>query len=69
MALSIVSQMRYADKCAIKSAVDHFRTAYRIPVSALLLYDSLIVPFAYWFFIKRHEPSGDDHLRMRQFFW
>ena len=54
---------------AIKSAVDHFRTAYRIPVSALLPYDSLIVPFAYWFFIKRHEPSGDYHLRMRQFFW
>ncbi|MBP7002830.1 DUF262 domain-containing protein [Amaricoccus sp.] len=54
---------------AIKSAVDHFRTAYRIPVSALLPYDSLIVPFAYWFFVKRHEPAGDDHLRMRQFFW
>lgn len=54
---------------AIKSAVDHFRTAYRIPVSALLPYDSLIVPFAYWFFIKRYEPAGDDHLRMRKFFW
>jgi hypothetical protein len=54
---------------AIKSAVDHFRTAYRIPVSGLLPYDSLIVPFAYWFFIKHYEPAGDDHLRMRQFFW
>lgn len=54
---------------AIKSAVDHFRTAYRIPVSALLPYDSLIVPFAYWFYHKRHEPAGNDHLRMRQFFW
>lgn len=54
---------------AIKSAVDHFRTAYRIPVSALLPYDSLIVPFAYWFFIKRYEPAGNDHLRMRKFFW
>ncbi len=54
---------------AIKSAVDHFRTAYRIPVSALLPYDSLIVPFAYWFFVKRYEPSGASDLRMRQFFW
>jgi hypothetical protein len=54
---------------AIKSAVDHFRTAYRIPVSALLPYDSLIVPFAYWFSVKRHEPAGNDHLRMRKFFW
>ncbi len=54
---------------AIKSAVDHFRTAYRIPVSALLPYDSLIVPFAYWFFINRHEPTGDDHMRMREYFW
>ena len=54
---------------AMKSAVDHFRTAYRIPVSALLPYDSLIVPFAYWFYHQRHEPAGDAHLLMRQFFW
>ncbi|CVI62412.1 DUF262 domain-containing protein [Agrobacterium leguminum] len=54
---------------AIKSAIDHFRTAYRIPVSALLPYDSLIVPFAYWFFVKRYEPAGRDHLLMRKFFW
>lgn len=54
---------------AIKNAIDHFRTAYRIPVSALLPYDSLIVPFAYWFFVKRYEPAGRDHLLMRKFFW
>ncbi|OOY24902.1 hypothetical protein BMI91_00165 [Thioclava sediminum] len=54
---------------ALKSAVDHFRSTYRIPVSALLPYDSLLVPFAYWFFCKRHEPDGDAHLLMREFFW
>jgi hypothetical protein len=54
---------------ALKSAVDHLRSTYRIPVSALLPYDSLLVPFAYWFFFKRHEPEGDAHLLMREFFW
>ena len=54
---------------AIKSAVDHFRTAYRLPVSALLPYDALLVPFAYWFYTKKYEPSGSAQLRMREFFW
>lgn len=54
---------------AIKSAVDHLRSTYRIPVSALLPYDSLLVPFAYWFYRKRHEPEGEAHLLMREFFW
>lgn len=54
---------------AIKSAVDHMRSIYRIPVSALLPYDSLLVPFAYWFYQKRHEPEGEAHLLMREFFW
>lgn len=54
---------------ALKSAVDHLRSTYRIPVSALLPYDSLLVPFAYWFFRKRHQPEGTAHLLMREFFW
>lgn len=54
---------------ALESAVDHFRTAYRIPVSALLPYDTLLVPFAYWFYKNKREPVGDAQLRMREFFW
>ncbi|GAB5433167.1 MAG: DUF262 domain-containing protein [Epibacterium sp.] len=54
---------------AIKSAVDHLRSTYRIPVSALLPYDSLLVPFAYWFYRKRHEPEHEAHLLMRELFW
>lgn len=54
---------------AIKSAVDHLRSSYRIPVSALLPYDSLLVPFAYWFYRKGHEPEDEAHLLMREFFW
>ena len=54
---------------AMKSAVDHFRSVYRIKVSSLLPYDALLVPFAYWFFRCKHEPAGDAHLRMREFFW
>lgn len=54
---------------ALKSAVDHLRSTYRIPVSALLPYDALLVPFAYWFFRNQHEPEGESHLLMREFFW
>ena len=50
---------------ALKSAVDFFRTAYRIPVSSLLPYDALLVPFAYWFFHKKYDPSGDAQLVLR----
>jgi len=35
---------------AIKSAVDYFRNYYRIPVSYLLPYPNLIVPFSYFFY-------------------
>ncbi len=34
---------------AIKSTVEYFRNAYRIPVSRLLPYPNLVVPFAYYF--------------------
>lgn len=54
---------------ALKSAVDYFRTQYRIPVSALLPYDAMLVPFAYWFYRRRAEPVGVQRLQMQSFFW
>jgi hypothetical protein len=54
---------------AIKSAVDYFRTCYNIPVSALLPYDVMIVPFAYWFCLKKHAPAGKSEGRMEELFW
>ena len=47
---------------AIKLAVDYFRDYYRIPVSNLLPYKTLVVPFAYFFIITRasHMETSRD---------
>ena len=54
---------------SIKSAVDYFRTYYKIPVSRLLPYNALIVPFAYYFHIAKDRPSGRIQKRIEDFFW
>lgn len=53
---------------AIKSAVEFFR-AYGIPVSELLPYNALIVPFSYFFHHHPHQPSGLMLRRLEDFFW
>jgi len=58
---------------AIKVAVGYFQDVYRIPVSKLLPYPSLIVPFAYFFAknakSRTRHPSGDKKKYLRDFFW
>ncbi len=55
---------------AIKDAVDYFRNAFRIPVSHLLPYPHLVVPFAYYFFKKNgRKPTGDTQKHLGDFFW
>jgi len=54
---------------AIKNAVDYFRNAYRIPVSQLLPYPNLVVPFAYYFFKKGRKPTGKAQEYLQDFFW
>ncbi len=65
---------------AIIASVEHFRTEYRIPNSALLPSDSLLVPFSYFFYRKRILNEGKpEHLKntptsiesrlLREFFW
>lgn len=54
---------------ALKDSVDYFRTTYRIPVSQLLPYDSLLVPFAYFFFKNRDKPSAAQRKYLEEFFW
>ncbi|MCE9664258.1 DUF262 domain-containing protein [Halomonas sp. M5N1S17] len=54
---------------ALKDSVDYFRTTYRIPVSQLLPYDSLLVPFAYFFHVNKGKPSGDHRKYLEEFFW
>lgn len=54
---------------AIEESIDYFRTTYRIPVSQILPYDSLLVPFAYFFYHHRDKPSGVQKKLLEEFFW
>lgn len=54
---------------SIKETIDYFRSVYRIPVSAILPYDSLLVPFAYFFYLQKDKPKGDQIKLLEEFFW
>ncbi len=54
---------------AIRAAVDYFRSSLRIPVSRLLPYNSLIVPFAYFFSLHPNKPAGDMRRFLIELFW
>ncbi len=54
---------------AIKAGIDYFRDSYRIPVSQLLPYDALIVPFAYYFFHHHDKPLDEQRLYLQDYFW
>lgn len=54
---------------AIESAVDYFRGFYRIPVSRLLPYNALLVPFAYFFYYHKDKPTGVKQQYLQDFFW
>jgi len=54
---------------AIKSAIEYFKFTYRIPVSQLLPYNALIIPFAYFFYHHKDNPTGDLNLFLQDFFW
>ncbi len=56
-------------KDAIERAVEYFRNCYRIPVSQLLPYNALIVPFAYFFSHHPDRPTGDKQKFLEDFFW
>lgn len=54
---------------ALKESVDYFRSVYRIPVSAILPYDSLLVPFVYFFYFQKEKPKGEQIKFLEEFFW
>ena len=54
---------------AIGLAVDHFRGALSIPVSQLLPYKGLLVPFAYFFYRHPTPPSGEMQRMLHDLFW
>lgn len=57
-------------KQGIFSAVDYFRSHLRIPVSRMLPYNALLVPFTYFFIHNNWEsPSPIQHKLLTQYFW
>ena len=54
---------------ALKESIDYFRSVYRIPVSTILPYDSLLVPFAYFFYFQKEKPKGEQIKFLEEFFW
>ena len=54
---------------SIKESIDYFKSVYRIPLSTLLPYDSLLVPFAYFFYKTKQSPKGNQIKYLEEFFW
>ena len=54
---------------AVERSVDYFRGFYRIPVSRLLPYPGLLIPFAYFFHQHPDKPIGDQQKFLQDFFW
>lgn len=54
---------------ALEQAVEYFRNRYGIPVSALLPYNALLVPFAYYFFNHPDNPNATQRKLLDDFFW
>lgn len=55
---------------SIEKAIEYFRNVMRIPVSQMLPYLTLIVPFAYFFYHNGNKkPSADQKVELEDFFW
>jgi hypothetical protein len=54
---------------SLKETIDYFRSVYRIPVSSILPYDSLLVPFTYFFYHNKEKPTGERAKYLEEFFW
>lgn len=54
---------------SIEMAIDYFRGFYRIPVSSILPYDALLIPFAYFFYRNKNKPNKVQQTYLQDFFW
>ncbi len=55
---------------SVERAIEYFRNVMRIPVSQLLPYLTLIVPFAYFFYHNGNKkPSPTQKAELEDFFW
>ena len=54
---------------SIECTIEYFRNFYRIPVSQLLPYNALIVPFSYFFYFHKDKPTGNKQKYLVDYFW
>ena len=54
---------------AIEWAIEYFRNVYRIPVSHLLPYNTLLAPFGYFFYYHPNKPGAEQKRFLEDFFW
>lgn len=54
---------------ALAKAVDYLRNSVGVPVSQLLPYPALIVPFTYYFYREKHNPDAKRSQLLQEFFW
>ena len=53
----------------VERAVDYFSGTYRIPASQLLPYNTLLVPFGYYFYRHPDKPDAEQKALLEDFFW
>ena len=54
---------------ALKASIDYFRSSLGIPVSKLIPYDSLLVPFSYFRYHNKNLPDSMQEKYLFEFFW
>ncbi|MCY4491940.1 MAG: DUF262 domain-containing protein [Thaumarchaeota archaeon] len=54
---------------SVENAAEYFKNYFRIPTSSLLPYDTVLVPFAYFFYHNVDKPLGLKQKYLEDFFW
>lgn len=54
---------------ALNKSITYMQTNLRVPVSGLLPFDSLLVPFAYFYYKHKGVPSKQQRELLEEFFW
>jgi hypothetical protein len=65
--MEFINIWKEATEC-IKSSIDFFRS-YGIVVGRILPYPALLVPFSYFFYKHKNNPTGEVKKRLEDFFW
>ena len=54
---------------AFEKTIDYFKSTFGVPVSKLVPYDALYVPFVYYFYKNKERPIGEAKDYLRDYFW